>query len=209
MIEATLGISFLHKLWVILDAWDKYFFLQINVFWTTPLLDDIFPWYRDATTWYPLYIFLLLFIAMNYGWKGIPWIIGLIITISISDQLSSNLIKNYFLRPRPCSDVFIQQYARLLINSCPVNFSFTSSHATNHFAAAMYIFLTLKPVFKKWNYLFFIWAATICYGHVYVGVHYPIDVIGGALIGCFIGLASAGLFNRRFGLPSLIEPTTI
>lgn len=209
MIEATLGISFLHKLWVILDAWDKYFFLQINVFWTTPFLDDIFPWYRDATTWYPLYLFLLLFMAMNYGWKGIPWIIGLIITISISDQLSSNLIKNYFLRPRPCSDVFIQQYARLLINSCPVNFSFTSSHATNHFAAAMYIFLTLKPVFKKWNYLFFIWAATICYGQVYVGVHYPIDVIGGALIGCFIGLASAGLFNRRFGLPSLIEPSTI
>ena len=209
MIEATVLVSFFHKLWLWLDSWDKYFFLQINVLWTSPNLDNIFPWYRDATTWYPLYLFLLLFISMNYGWKGIPWIIGLILTISISDQLSSNLIKNYFLRPRPCSDIFIQHYGRLLINSCPVNFSFTSSHATNHFAAATYIFFTLKPVFKKWVYLFFIWAATISYGQVYVGVHYPLDVIGGAILGCCIGIASASFFKRRLGLPNLIEPKTV
>jgi len=69
---------------------------------------------------------------------------------------------------------------------------------------AWFIYMTMKQYFKKWSYLFFIWAATIAYGQVYVGIHYPLDVLGGAIIGSFIGIMTASIFNRRVGLPELL-----
>lgn len=207
MTSTTLAITFFQKLLQWLDNFDKNLFVKINTQWTFPLLDQIFPWYRDATTWYPLYLFLLLFILINYKQRGVLWIGVFILTISISDQLSSSILKNYFARPRPCSNSNFIQQVRLLLDACPVNFSFTSSHATNHFAAAMFIFLTLKRDFKKWSYLFFIWAITICYAQVYVGVHYPLDVLGGALVGTLIGFAFANFFNRRIGLLHNVQTT--
>jgi undecaprenyl-diphosphatase len=201
MITATLLVGFFDKLWHWLDAADKVLFLKINVTWTSSFWDSIFPWYRDSITWLPLYIFLLLFITFNYGSKSLPWIIGLIVTAALSDQISSSFLKNAFERTRPCNDIFMQLHARLLISRCPSSFSFTSSHATNHFAAAMFIFFTLKPVFKKWTYLFFFWAATISYGQVYIGVHYPIDIVGGCIIGCIIGFVTSAVFNKYFLLP--------
>ena len=94
--------------------------------------------------------------------------------------------------------------ARLLLNHCPGSGSFTSSHAANHFGLAFFIYLTLKPYLKKWGYLFFLWAATVSYAQVYIGVHYPIDVISGALLGSAIGYFTSLQFNKRFIL-SLID----
>ena len=62
----------------------------------------------------------------------------------------------------------------------------------------------MKPYFKKWGYLFFFWAATIAYGQVYVGIHYPMDILGGAVLGSLIGIMTSSVFNRRIGLPPLI-----
>jgi undecaprenyl-diphosphatase len=73
-------------------------------------------------------------------------------------------------------------HVKLLLGACPTNFSFTSSHATNHFSLAIFVFMTLQPLFKKYTYLFFVWAGIISYAQVYVGVHYPIDVIAGGII---------------------------
>jgi undecaprenyl-diphosphatase len=184
----------------LLDTW---LFLKINHDWTNPFLDSIFPWWRDQNTWTPLYLFLFLFMVMNFGWRSWTWILAIAVTATLTDQVSSTLLKNWINRPRPCNDPFLMYYVRLLLSRCPSSGSFTSSHAANHFGAAFFIYFTLKPWFKKWGYLFFIWAATISYGQIYIGVHYPIDVLGGTLIGSAIGCGMAWLFNKRWPLQAI------
>ena len=88
---------------------------------------------------------------------------------------------------------------RFLAKNCGMNGSFTSSHATNHFAIAMFLYHTLKNTSRLWS-LAFLWAAIISYSQVYVGVHYPLDILGGALIGCIFGFITARLFNNQIGL---------
>lgn len=82
----------------------------------------------------------------------------------------------------------------------PQSSSFTSSHAANHFAMAVFFYCTLSKHIGKWALLFFVWAAVIAYAQVYVGVHYPIDVACGGLIGIVFGYLSARLFNKFYGL---------
>jgi undecaprenyl-diphosphatase len=189
--------------WAHVNAWDTWLFLQINREWTNGFLDQVFPWWRDANTWVPLYLFLLVFILLNFGWKAWPWILFVVLTATLTDQVSSQLFKDWFNRPRPCRDPLLMYQVRLLLNRCPSSASFTSSHAANHFGAACYLYFTLKPYIKKWGYLFFVWAATVSYGQVYVGVHYPLDILGGAVLGSLIGYGSASFFNRRIQLPAL------
>lgn len=184
---------------------DKALFLKINTQWTNSFLDSVSPWFREANTWIPLYLFLFLFAVMNFSWRIWPWIVVFIISVTLTDQVSSTFIKAWINRPRPCSDPQFSYQVHLLLSYCPGNGSFTSSHATNHFGAAFYIFFTMKPYFKKWGYLFFLWAAIISYAQVYVGIHYPLDVIGGALLGSGIGFFTSRMFNKYIGLPPLID----
>lgn len=184
-----------------LKEWDTWLFLKVNNDWTNSFLDSVLPWWRDQNTWIPLYLFLLLFLLLNFGWRVWPYVVLIVITITLTDQLSSSLFKNWIDRVRPCHDPILQYHVKLLTGYCPGSASFTSSHATNHFGAAWLFFLTLKPYFKNWCYLFFFWAATISYGQVYIGIHYPLDVIGGAVLGSCIGIVMATLYNRLIGLP--------
>lgn len=189
-----------------LKYWDTVLFIKINNDWTNGFLDSIIPWWRDQNTWIPLYLFLLLFLLFNFSKKS-AWlyILTAIITVVLTDQLSSTVLKNVVNRTRPCNDPFLKYQIRLLLSYCPSSGSFTSSHATNHFGAATLFFVTLKPYFKNYTYLFFFWAATISYGQVYVGIHYPLDVIGGAVFGSCIGLIMAKLFNKYARLQPLFE----
>ena len=187
----------------ILKDWDTWLFLKINREWTNPFFDNFLPLYRDMNFWMPFYFFLLLFVLMNYGWKSWTFIVAIIVTVTITDQMSSSFFKNFVDRPRPCQDEFLMHYARLLLNRCPSSQSFTSSHATNHFGMAAFLFVTLKNVWGKWSYLLFVWAATISYAQIYVGVHYPLDIIGGALVGCLAGYVIANVYVRRIGMPQL------
>ncbi len=159
--------------------WDKELFIKINNEWTLPLLDAVFPWYRYQNTWLPLYLFLLLFLLMNYGWRIWTYILTVAITVTATDQLSSHVVKLLINKARPCQDASLLGHVRLLVSYCLLNPGFTSSHATNHFGIACLFFITLQPLFKKWNYLWIAWAATISYAQVYVGIHFPLDVIGG------------------------------
>ena len=195
----VLLLSFFQKLWILADQWDTWLFLKINTQWTNGFFDSVLPWWREANAWVPLYLFFIVFIFLNFKQKAIPWILFVVITLTISDQLSSTLIKNWVARPRPCKDEFLQSQVRLLLNNCSGGFSFPSSHATNHFGFAMFIFLTLKPILKKWSWLFFVWAASICYGQVYVGVHYPADVFCGTILGCMIGYLAGSFYNKKIG----------
>lgn len=189
--------------------WDMYLFYKINTVWTNSFLDHNFPWWRESTTWYPLYLFLLLFILINFGWRAWTWLLFIALNVTITDQFSSHLFKLWVQRLRPCQDPDMAGYVRMLLNHCSGGFSFPSSHAINHFGAAVFIFCTLKQYFKKWSYLFLFWAASVSYGQVYVGVHYPLDILGGAIMGSIIGWCVAFIYNRKIGLPKLISSTEL
>jgi len=206
VIDNILLVGFFQKTWEWLAIWDKHLFLMVNIKWNHPWLDSLLPIWREANTWLPLYLFLILFVVINFPSKAFIWILTAIITFAISDQISSSLCKPYFARLRPCNDPELAGLVRLLLPNCGSGYSFTSSHATNHFAFAFFIFLTLGEVLGKWKWAFIFWAGSVAYAQIYVGVHYPIDVLCGAIIGSLVGFATATLFQKRVQ-PLSVETT--
>ena len=183
-----------------IKQWDQGILFRINQVWQNDLFDAVLPWLRESSLWLPLYIFFVGFVFVNFGKRGFLWLLFFGLTIGICDQLSSTLIKHYFARVRPCNDPFMLQYIKLRLSHCPGGFSFTSSHATNHFGIAMFIHLTLSSYLKRKTLWLFAWAFSICYAQMYVGVHYPIDILGGTMMGLFAGSVSAWFFNRYIWL---------
>jgi len=189
-------LSFMEKL----KAWDRWLFEQINSQLTNSFLDAVLPYLRNSNYWMPLYLFFLVFVTLNFGKRGWLWVLIFICTVALTDLISSRIFKEGFERLRPCRDPDMLFRVRLLLKNCSGGFSFTSSHAANHFGMATFFFLTFRSVFNsKWVWLAFLWAFSICYAQVYVGVHYPSDIAGGALIGLITGTSTAAVFNRRFG----------
>jgi undecaprenyl-diphosphatase len=178
---------------------DYWLMLKINREWQVPFFDNVALFVREAGFWVPLYVFLLLFITLNFGRKGFWWAVALIGLVALTDLLSSHVIKEVFFRPRPCRDEVMAHEIRFLARTCGMNGSFTSSHATNHFAIAMFLYQTLKGHSRWWG-LAFLWAGLISYAQVYVGVHYPFDIFGGALLGSAAGFIAARLFDHQTGL---------
>lgn len=149
----------------------------------------------------PFYFFLLLFVLVNYRKTGWLWVLLAACAPALGDIISSHLIKENIYRLRPCNDPALADWLRVYPGIYrPESSSFTSSHATNHFGMAMYFYLTLRPVIGKLAWLFFLWAAAIAYAQMYVGVHYPLDIICGALLGLLIGYTLATIFNKNKGL---------
>ena len=163
-----------------------------------PWLDAILPWLRESILWIPLYLFLISWGLLNLGKKGLWWVAWAVLTVALSDQVSSGFIKNAVARVRPCRDPEVLPYITLRLENCSGAFSFTSSHAANHFAMAMFVFSTLALVtgtrFTRW---LFVWAAAIGYAQIYVGVHYPLDVLGGTLIGLGCGWITARFYTLK------------
>lgn len=184
---------------------DKKIFLSINQQHTNPFFDWLMPILRNSNTWIPLYIIILVFASFKLKQKAIGWFLFAILTILFTDQISSHLIKPYIARPRPCSDIEFVTQVRLLLKHCSGGYSFTSSHACNHFGIALFFITTLSKYFYKWKYLFIIWAALICYAQVYVGVHYPFDVLCGGILGAIIGKIIGNWCNRKLLAPQKIE----
>ena len=176
---------------------DKALFKLINGQWTNSFFDWIMPWLRNSTVWVPLYFFLFLLVAINFKKQALWIIIFGVITVALTDGISSKFIKPYFGRLRPCNDPDMMGMVRFLLDHRPRNGSFTSSHAANHFGIAMFLFVVLKKHFGRWMWLFFIWAFFISYAQLYVGVHYPLDIVGGAVLGCLIGYGTAYMLNSR------------
>jgi undecaprenyl-diphosphatase len=168
-------------------AIDEELFIWLNSFhadWLDPIMFQI----TLTITWVPLYA-ILIYLIYRADSKGIWWVLGgAAFTILISDQVTSGFMKPYFERLRPCHDErfddIIHNYGR-----CGGLFGFVSSHAANTFAIATFLNLRLqaKLPFLKWLYL---WAFIVSYTRIYLGVHYPVDIVIGALIGIAAGLLS-------------------
>ena len=125
-------------------------------------------------------------ITINFKTRGWLWVLYFIIVNAVlSDYVSSTIVKGNFarLQPLPQIPAFADTVSGFLVSYCPESSSFTSSHAANHFAAAMFIFTTFKKAMShQWAWLF-LWAFIISYAQVYVGVHFPADVFCGAITG--------------------------
>jgi membrane-associated phospholipid phosphatase len=178
---------------------DFKLFHLINQVWTHPYLDVFLSFMRSPYVWVPLYVFLISFFLFNFGKHGGIFKLTLIGVILVANLISSDFIKKSVKRIRPCNEISLQNNRRTLVQ-CGTGYSFTSSHATNHFCIAMFFVLSSKRYIKKWRYLFLVWAGIISYAQVYVGVHYPIDVLGGAIIGSVIGWVGALIYNRHIHL---------
>ncbi|MEO7313213.1 MAG: phosphatase PAP2 family protein [Chitinophagaceae bacterium] len=198
----------MHSLWKKIEYLDQTLFLRINQDGANAFFDSWMPWIREANMWAPLYLFLVIFAVYNFRWRGMVWILSLLAAIALSDIISSQILKVYVGRLRPCNDPFMQQYLRFIIKRCPSSFSFTSSHAANHFTIATFIVTSTKKLLGRPIKLFFVWAFLISYAQIYVGVHYPLDVLCGTMIGLTIGYSFGNLFNRRYGLLTQNFPAT-
>ena len=192
----------LSSFWKMIQPLDEWLLVKINNDWGNSSFDTILPYFRETIFWFPLYLFVFSWVIIQFGAKGLWWITGLLLTAAICDIISSQVIKILILRTRPCQDAEVGNLIRFFINYCPRSSSFTSSHATTHFGQAMFYFITLRHI-GKWWMLAFGWAFAIVYTQVYVGVHYPFDVLCGALVGCIIGWFIGKLFLKQTGMLSL------
>lgn len=179
---------------------DKHFFYLINGRWHNGVFDAIMPFIRNSNSWMPLYLFLLLFALTNFKKNGWVWIFFAAGTVILSNFISADIIKETIFRLRPCNDPELAGTVRVLVTYRPQSSSFVSSHAANHFAMAAFFYFTMKGFIGKWALLFFAWALLICFAQVYVGVHFPVDVISGGLIGFVFGYLSARSFNKNYEL---------
>lgn len=166
----------------IIQHWDTFYFNLINQEIANPVFDFILPYFREKLFWIPLYVFIIVFCIKKYGLKqGLVLILGMLFCIALADGIA-NLFKYNFQRLRPCHVV---ETARQLVN-CGSGKSFISAHAANHFALASF-WITAFFQYKWLKPAALTWAFLISFAQIYVGVHYPLDVIVGSFVGTFIG----------------------
>ena len=145
--------------------------------------DGLWLFITKQTNWTPLFLVLLYIIYTKVGIKQTLYILlAIAVLILITDQ-STNLVKYTVQRLRPCNnpDIIIRAV------KTSKSFSFFSGHAANSMAAAMFIYHVLKPYFK-YTFLLFLWPLIFAYSRIYLGLHYPLDILCGYLFGMMTGL---------------------
>ena len=173
--------------------YDALVWLQSHT--TCGLLDALLPYYRDRFFWLPAYVFLAAVLWLNFGRKGLLALLFVGATAGISDFTSSSIIKPLVQRARPCQTNNSQNASLAVLVPCGNGYSFPSSHAANHFAIAIFVSSLFRR--KRWlRPLLLFWAASIGFAQMYVGVHFPLDVGGGALLGSSIGYVMWRLYQR-------------
>ncbi len=176
-----------------LSTIDTDLFLFLNGLHTEGM-DKFMVLVTDMWVWFPLYLLLIYWTAKQYG-KRCWWVflaIGLVVLCS--DQLSSHLFKPLFHRLRPCFNEDFEGIIHLPKGLAGGQFSFTSSHAANTFAIATFLTPTLSK-YRPWpTILLFLWASISSYSRIYIGYHYPGDIICGAILGVLVGLIFWKLF---------------
>lgn len=184
---------------------DFLYSIDLSVFYlfnhtiSTPFLDKFFSLITNVNNWYITYVILLGISFVKGGTKGKLAVLGVILLIVVTDQTGYRVLKEFFARLRPCNaltDV-------LTPLGCTGSFSFPSNHALNNFAVAMFFY----RLFPKLKWILFITASLIAISRVYLGLHYPSDILGGAIIGLAFGyvFASGVLYLEKYLLDRKIK----
>ena len=177
-----------------LSRYDSDLFLYLNglhVDW----MDKVMVLITNMWVWFPLYLLLIYWTVKQYG-KRCWWVffaVGLVVLCT--DQLASHVCKPLFQRLRPCYNTDFQYLIYLPKGLAGGRYGFVSSHAANTFGVATF----LTPVLKKYRpwmaIVLFLWAFISSYSRIYIGFHYPGDILCGALLGTLIGLVFWKLFQ--------------
>ncbi|HAC24904.1 MAG TPA: phosphatase PAP2 family protein [Cytophagales bacterium] len=171
----------------ILDT-DRELFLFLNGL-HTEWLDPLMMLFTQTQFWVPLYLFLIYLIFKNFGNEGWFVLAGVVVTILLADQITSSLMKPFFARLRPSHEPSLAGLVHLVDGYAGGRYGFASSHAANTFGTAWFIWKLFGTRYR-WIGLMFVWCTLMTYTRVYLGVHYPGDVIVGALVG--IGSGAIG-----------------
>jgi undecaprenyl-diphosphatase len=183
-----------------LVAIDKSLFLAINGA-NNLFLDGVMYAISAKFTWVPLYL-AVLYVVIKQWKKDALWVVvSLVVCILISDQVASGVIKNLVHRLRPSHLASLSGVVHLVKDYSGGLYGFASSHASNSVGFAVLSSLFLRE--RKYTVAISFWAILVCYSRIYLGVHYPLDIIGGALVGT--GAALACWYVVKLYRPSLFD----
>lgn len=172
---------------------DLKVFLFLNKDMSNAFFDWLMPVLRNPYTWAPLYLFLLIFFIRNYGKRGIIMALFYFLSFAATDSLTASVIKQQVKRVRPCNELALKEHIHTRVR-CGSGYSFPSAHAANHFAMGLFLLVLFYRKWKPIIPLSLLWGVSIGFAQIYVGVHYPLDVLCGAIIGSIIGFLIARLF---------------
>lgn len=186
-----------------LNQLDTDLFLWLNGHFA-PWLDPIMVWVTQRNSWIPFYALLIGWLAFRYRKQAIGMVLTLAAAVALSDQTASALLKPLTLRLRPCHVPELQPLIHPVLE-CGGQYGFASSHASNSFALAMGLWLLIghRVPALKWVFL---WALVVSYSRIYVGAHYPLDVMAGAGIGVVMATLSY-LIYRQINTRKAFLPT--
>ncbi len=170
-----------------MHAIDLQWFLKINQLDFPAIIETILVYWRNAATWLPLYVLLILGIIIKLKKHGVLIVLFAIATAGVSDLTNSRLLKPAFERPRPCHTLTQEDGLSLKVK-CGRGYSMPSSHAANHFSLALFLFLSLGVKARRFTAVLLLWAVIVGFAQIFVGVHYPFDVLVGFTWGSMLAI---------------------
>ena len=182
--------------------YDKELFLFLNSL-GNETWDGFWMFYTNKVNWIPFYAVLAYLMYRKLGLKAfVVTLIMIVIMIAFTDQIT-NAFKYGFKRPRPCHESNLIDIMRLVKSWCGGPYGYFSGHASNSMSIAVFTGLLLRGKYKYLVFILLFWAALMAYSRVYIGVHYPLDIISGMTFGALSGFGFYKLNNyiqKRFKL---------